>query len=250
MKRPIIGITPEAINPPSNFYGPGFFSGISYSKAIEEAGGAPVVLPLTNNVAVLDQFLARCDGILLSGGGDMGPNYYHPPLTEAEKELLVSVNNVRDEMELYLLQKLIDMDLPVLGVCRGIQVMNIAFGGTLIPDITLRNQDALQHQSTKPEALSHGVHWNQTGKLTQLLGAGFEKVNSGHHQAIDQVADNFITVATSPDGIVEAIELPSARFFCGVQFHPERLLQAAPRFLRFFELLVQATNKTKLQSSY
>ena len=230
--KPVLAISPEAVTLKSRVDGRGAFCGVSYSQAIELAGGVPSILPLTRNRHVLDHFLKRTDGLLLTGGGDVNPARYGARLSAADRATLSGVDDVRDEMETYLLRTAARSDLPVLGICRGIQIMNVAFGGTLIPDL-------IGHRNSKPDVLAHRIEWTADGKLRRAL-AGCDRVNSSHHQAADRTAEGFEVVARAPDGVIEAMEKRGARFFCAVQCHPERLVQVAPRFLRLFKALVAA----------
>lgn len=218
MNRPLIGITPEAVTLP-RADGRGGFAGTSCTQAIERAGGVPVALPLTRNRHTLDRFLSLCHGFVLSGGGDPSEasGAYGRKLTVAEQRTLSSVDTVRDEMELYLTRRIVTADLPVLGICRGIQILNVALGGTLLTDIP-------NHRG-----VTHRIKW------TQHLG-GCQQVNSTHHQALGRVAPALQVVAQAGDGVVEAVTLPGARFCVGVQFHPERLARGG----RLFRTLVAA----------
>jgi putative glutamine amidotransferase len=240
--KPVIAITPEAVDI-GRFDGRGAFCSFWYTQAIEAAGGVPVILPLTRDSGLLEHFLRTCDGLLLTGGGDVSEKFYSRRLTDAERATIRGTDELRDEMEIYLVREALDADLPMLGICRGMQVMNVAADGTLVPDIKLRKPDALLHRHAQPDAFAHTVEWEAGRRLAGILGSGCESVNSTHHQALDRIAPGFDVVARAPDGIVEAIENPAARFACGVEFHPERLLRVAPQFLRLFEALVEAARK-------
>jgi putative glutamine amidotransferase len=135
-------------------------------------------------------------------------------------------------MEIYVLRQLAGRDQPVFGICRGIQVMNVAFGGTLLPHID-------GHRNPKPDAFAHKIEWTKSGRLHRAM-EGFDRVNTSHHQAVDRVARGFDVVARAPDGIVEAMEKPDAHFCCAVQFHPERLVKKAPEFVKLFRDFVRA----------
>jgi putative glutamine amidotransferase len=234
--KPVIAITPEAIKL-SRANGRGAFCGVSYSQAIEKAGGVPLVLPLTREPKAIERFLTLCDGFLLTGGGDMAEasGAYGRKLTGRERQTLSGVDAERDELELCLARRLVEDDIPVLGICRGIQVMNVALGGTLLADIP-------NHRHAKFPALMHQVKWTRDGRLPRLLG-DCRRANSTHHQAVGRVAAALQVVARAEDGMIEAVELPGARFCVGVQFHPERLLQVAPQFLRLFEAFVKEARR-------
>jgi putative glutamine amidotransferase len=169
-------------------------------------------------------------------------------LTDAERATLSGVDQVRDEMEIHLVREALDARVPVFGICRGIQMMNLAMGGTLIPDIPTRLPKALAHANSNPEAFAHELQWERTSRLWDMLGHGCKSVNSHHHQAVDRVAPGFEVAARAPDGVVEAIESVGAGFAVGVQFHPERLLRMGPQFLRLFEVFIEASGRRQQET--
>ncbi len=230
--KPVIAITPEAITLPTRIDARGSFCGVSYSEAIELAGGMPLIVPLTRDQRVLDHFLDACDGWLLTGGGDVCARFYAPHMSAPLKKRIDGADEVRDEMEIYVSRRLADRDQPMFGICRGIQVMNVALGGTLIPHLD-------GHRHPKPDAFAHKIEWTKNGRLKSAMG-GFDRVNTSHHQAVDRVARGLEVVARAPDGIIEAMERPGARFCCAVQFHPERLVKKSPQFLRLFSEFVKS----------
>src|SRR5271169_5330288 len=155
--KPVIAITPEAITLGSRTDGRGSFCGVSYSQAIEKAGGVPLIVPLTRDRAVLDHYLDTCDGWLLTGGGDVGAKFYAPRMSATLKEKIDGADEVRDEMEIYVSRQLAARDQPVFGICRGIQVMNVALGGTLIPHLG-------GHRHPRPDAFAHKIEWTKSGR--------------------------------------------------------------------------------------
>jgi putative glutamine amidotransferase len=230
--NPLIAITPEAITLPTRIDGRGSFCGVSYSEAIQLAGGVPLIVPLTRDRRVLDHYLDTCAGWLLTGGGDVCAKFYAPHMSATLKKKIDGADEVRDEMEIYVSRRLAERDQPVFGICRGIQVMNVALGGTLIPHLD-------GHRHPKPDAFAHNIEWTKNGKLKSAMGA-FDRVNTSHHQAVDRVARGLEVVARAPDGIIEAMEKPGARFCCAVQFHPERLVKKSPQFLGLFREFVKS----------
>lgn len=232
--RPVIAVTPEAIRLPARIDGRGAFCGVSYSRAIELGGGIPVVLPVTEERRVLDYFLTHCDGLLLTGGGDVSFKFYRP----RRRAKISGVDEVRDAMEIYLTRAALRQGWPVLGICRGIQVMNVALGGTLIADLS-------GHRNPRPEALCQVISWECDSAMGRLLAG--ERVNTSHHQALDRVAPELRVVARAGDGVIEAVEHRSARCCWGVQFHPERLVKVAPRFVRLFRAWVSSCSRRALR---
>src|SRR3954447_16577595 len=208
---------------------------LSYTQAVQEAGGLAVVVPAHGYVDDTAALLDRLDGLLFSGGPDLDPAVYgqnpHPQLGP-------DVDRVSDEYELALLRGAAERDLPVLGICRGMQALNVSRGGTLhqhLPDIT-----ALDHlQDHEPFVPAHPVVVSPGSLLHRLTDAADLPVNSFHHQATDAIGAGLDVCAVAPDGTVEALWDPTARFCLGVQWHAE-LLTHDPRHAALLDGLVDA----------
>ena len=235
--RPLIGVTTSELRPS----GAGTLRrhgepphaemalGMTYLRAIEAAGGMPVVLPpLGDPVTYVD----RLDGICLSGGPDLDPDAYgaadrHPELGPTEPDL--------DSFELELARAADERGLPLLGICRGAQALNVARGGTL-------HQHLPGHRQTEPAtATTHTVHIESETRLAALLGTEVLRVNSFHHQAVELLGDGLRAVAHAADGTIEGVEAPGQRFVLGVQWHVEGLV-AQPRHRVLFDALVAAAD--------
>lgn len=205
-----------------------------YIESLARAGAGMRWVELSDPEQAVQDALT-CDGLLLPGGGDMDPKFYGQERIPACGE----PNLLRDAAEPLLLRAFLAADKPVLGICRGIQVMNAVLGGDLYQDI-------------KPfEQLPHNDHWAKVHTVTvrrgtllsRILGQDTVLVNSQHHQAVDRVVPGFTLAALSEDGIVEAIEKPDARFCLGVQWHPEWLSDADPAMQGLFDAFVNASSK-------
>lgn len=238
-KRPLIGITAyDYIMPKNNSR-----YDVSYGQnaaVVEQAGGLPVLIPSHCSPETLRAIYERLDGVLLPGGGDIDPRHYQQ---EAQGDVLKAVNPARDAMELALAQWAVEDDLPLLGICRGIQVMNVALGGTLVQDIPSQLRTDLQHDlNTKEHPRStrlHPVTITGESRIGAILGRGDVEVNSLHHQAIDKLAPGAVATSYSPDGIVESLELPDKHFALAVQWHPEDL-QDDERMRKLYQEFVDA----------
>ena len=206
----------------------------TYIKAIESAGGIPVVLPSYEDMSLMKDVVDRLDGVLLSGGDDVDPAHFNM----RPNAHLGTVTPRRDAAELAIARYVIEETRkPLLGICRGIQVMNVAMGGSLHIDLPTEGKLAHSLGMYPRGALSHGIEVAAGTHLAGIMGAGERGVNSFHHQAAKELADGFVISARSiPDDVVEAIELPGERFVVGVQWHPEELTareEAAELFRRF-----------------
>ena len=208
-----------------------------YVESIRRAGGEPRVLSVDQPPS-----LSGLDGVLLTGGGDLDPVHYHEPRHPKTQ----APDSARDAFELELARLALANDAPMLAVCRGLQVVNVAAGGTLIQDIASEVNQALGHQIDAPlYAIAHEV-WVARGSVLsgvmqeQLADGEVLQVNSRHHQAIRDTAPGFDVCATAPDGIIEAIERRNSRFCVGVQWHPENFWRTG-EFRPLFEEFVKAS---------
>lgn len=206
----------------------------TYARAIAEAGGVPVCLTPFCRPEHLGDILALADGLLFSGGADVDPVWFgEQPLGS-----LGPVDPVRDEFEMALAHRAIEAGRPVLGICRGIQVLNVAAGGTLYQDLKSQVAGALKHWQEGPRwHASHSVYVKEGSLLGSVMGAGEHRVNSFHHQAVQQPGSGFRVCATAGDAVVEAIEHAGGGFLVGVQWHPEDMFgrdAAATALLRQF----------------
>ncbi len=238
-QRPLIGIT-ASIDHRSPAYGETYLLTRKYAEGVLQAGGVPVIVPHNLDEESLRALLDRLDGVLLSGGGDIDPALFdeapHPATSEVEPD--------RDRVELTLTRWIVDEEKPFLAICRGIQVLNVALGGSLVQDIPSQVPDALQHsfdRKTTPRSyLAHPVKIDPGSRLARVMQLEMAQTNSWHHQSIKQVADRLQVTAVAPDGVIEAVEVSGQRFAIGVQWHPEWQFEERPEQRRLFEELVRA----------
>jgi len=193
----------------------------AYARAVGAVGGLPVFLTPGLPDTTLRDLFERLDGLLFPGGGDLDPSTYGMTTTA----WLMGIDGERDHLELTLARWALQDGMPVLGICRGQQLLNVAAGGTLIPHIPSLRPDALPHSDPNraPEALAHSVTVQPDSYLAKVGTPPSLEVNSSHHQAVDRVASGWRISAIAPDGIIEAIEAPGHPFALAVQWHPERL---------------------------
>ncbi len=239
-RRPVIGI-------PCSMYGDAWYTPatgvtVSYVRAVEAAGGVPLLIPLTRNPETIDAHYQRCNGLLLAGGEDVGPERYghtaHPKLGKPDP--------LRDELEIELTRRAAADGKPILGICRGIQLLNVALGGTLYQDIPAEYTGALNHEeSTQQRNMSHLAHPIAIEPDSWLAGAldtTDSVVNTLHHQALRDVAPLLRVIARAADGLIEGVEGCGPAFMLGVQCHPEELWERVdPRWARVFAGFVAAT---------
>jgi putative glutamine amidotransferase len=236
----IIGILASILTVEDGLHSGGerFFSNDDYIKAVVSAGGTPVILPPLAETDKIERQLAAVDGLLAPGGGDLDPCYYG----EEPLPALGTVYPERDEYELYIIKLACQLGKPILGICRGAQVINVAFGGSLHQDI---GDGLLQHyQNTKKYGLGHTVEILKGSLLQAILGVGLIRTNSYHHQAVKVVAPGFVVCARSCDGLIEGIE-NREKGILAVQWHPEMLAPRQPIMQKLFDWLVEWSKVTR-----
>ena len=233
---PLIGLTLDSEDPGGYSNQPWYALRQNYFTSLRRAGGLPVALPHEpDDVA---SYLDRLDGIVVTGGAfDVDPALFGAD----ERHETVVLKARRTEFELALCRAAHDRDLPVLGICGGQQLMNVAFGGSLIQHIPAAKPNALAHEQPNPrDEPGHSVDVAPGTLLRQIVGVDAMPVNSAHHQAVDAVAPGLIVDAVAPDGVIEGIEDPGQRFCLGVQWHPEYTISEGDS--RIFDAFVAATS--------
>jgi putative glutamine amidotransferase len=208
-------------------------SPVTYAKAIELAGGLPILFPYKTDTALVGEYVDLVDGILFSGGNDLNPELYgeswHPKTDKIDPD--------RQRFEMALLAEVERRRMPVLGVCLGSQVMNVYRGGSLnqfLPDVA----GTLEHRKVGPDLKRHAVQLDATSQIGQAVGKGEISVNTYHKQSVNRLGRGLRVIATAPDGVIEGFEDPSFPLFAAVQWHPERLTSEAEH-LAPFKLLVE-----------
>ncbi len=243
MNTPLIGITAYPYIMP----GHGWDYDICYranALAVERAGGLPVLIPAALKPETLRALFDRVDAVLLPGGGDVNPDRYH----EAPHPTIGGVNDIRDTAETLFTQWSVEDKRPILGICRGMQIMNVALGGSLIQDIPSEVTTTLVHDvedGIPRSTIMHEVAITDDSHLAQILGTSLVQVNSLHHQAVDMPSSLVRITAKAPDGVPEAMEIPNHPFAMAVQWHPEDMLNGGDgRMQRLFDAFVQAVRES------
>jgi putative glutamine amidotransferase len=215
----------------------------AYTDAVLRAGGLPVLLPCSSDASVVDAYLDRVSAVVVTGGAfDVPPEAYG----ETAREGLGPLKPSRTAFETLVLHAALRRKVPVLGICGGMQLLNVVLGGTLYQDLHRELPGAREHEQRHDRGQpSHPVEVREGSVLADVLGRGQLMVNSTHHQAVSRVAATVKVSASSPDGVVEAIECTDHPFALGVQWHPELLLQAMPLQLGLYRALVQKARETR-----
>ena len=237
-RKPVIGITPT---PTEDTQSHGTFTryaiATNYTDAIEAAGGVPLIIPpQTGNV---EEILSVVDGLVLSGGADIDPNQYGD---DTVHEKTYGIHPGRDALELALAREAVARDIPTLCICRGIQILNVALGGTLIQDIPDQYSTDIEHRQQEAgipkEEPGHTVSVTPGSLLERTYDADTIEVNSFHHQALKDVAPGLSVDGVAPDEIVESVSKSDTQWILGVQWHPEMMFREHPEHLKPFRSLV------------
>lgn len=241
LERPIIGITTYGRDERGRYTLPA-----EYVAAVERAGGVPVLIPPLPALAA--RYLELVDGFVLAGGGDLDPAHYGG----SAHETLYSVDAQRDALELELARRIVERRRPALAICRGLQVVNVALGGSLIEHLPAVVGEQVLHralpegsgpQPLAPAATPHPVRVKAGSRLAAVAGVTEFAPMSWHHQAVRTLAPGLEAVATAPDGTIEAVELAAHPWLLAVQWHPELTAQHEPAQQRLFDALIEATRR-------
>jgi putative glutamine amidotransferase len=228
IRRPLIGITSNYEYEKESLY-----INKGYCDAINKIGGLAVIIPFSDDIDFLENICSECDGFLISGGPDVEPKHY------GEENLPINggISPLRDFVELFFVKKALENNKPVFGICRGVQVINVALGGTLYQDIhmQIKDRELIKHRQEAPKWYpTHEIIIEKGSRVWKSLQSERIGVNSFHHQAIKTLAPGMVVTSRAPDGIIESIEHSQLRYAVGVQWHPEIMWQKNSIFLRLF----------------
>ena len=244
--KPLIGVTPDFNAGDRKEWGgrePTYFLRGRYIRAIEDLGGIPIILPLVADLGARRRLLTHIDGLMLTGSGpDLPPELYG----ERQQYKFRVMSQRRATFELEMAQLARAANLPLLGICGGMQALNVAFGGSLYQDIDSQRPHPLRHRQTaQATQLSHAVKIAPNSVLRRIVRTATMRVNSSHHQSVKDVAPSLQASALAPDGIIEAIESTAQRFLLGIQWHPEFLFDRHDRHRRLFEAFLDAARRRR-----
>lgn len=242
MNKPIIGISTSVLVDEGGGF-PGYeriYVNKDYVSSVISAGAVPLMIPMDATEENLRQTLELVDGMIFSGGHDIAPIRYG----EEPHQKLQDICPERDEFDFLLYRLAKEHSLPILGICRGFQLMNVSEGGKLYQDLSLKNTESLKHsQGHGPSVPTHTVKVESGSKFYKILGKEEIRVNSFHHQAVKSTSENVAISGKALDNVVEAIELKNYPFGLGVQFHPEMLQAKEEDMKKIFAALVSAAKE-------
>jgi putative glutamine amidotransferase len=247
-KSPLILVSPSIEKRGVEFHDLSISLSLKYEQCILDAGGIPIITPITENRSILTEIVRRVDGVMLTGGDDINPDLYIDHLPKAIRRTVSQTpdDGTRDWVELVLIDEVFSQHKPLLAICRGHQMINIALGGDLVTDIQQQVPGAINHQRLdKASKIVHEVSLTRGSLLSKIAGKQKLSVNSSHHQAVIKAAEPLMATALSKDGLIEAMELkPEAShmlpYFLSVQFHPERLAGKHAEHQAIFQSFIKA----------
>lgn len=232
MANPLIGITCGEDYAMDNY-----FLRHYYVKVVEAAGGVPILLPPVSRNFARETYLSTIDALILSGGVDVDPVFFGEEPIKGMGE----ITPIRDQFEITFIKEFYNQKKPILAICRGVQVLNIALGGTIYQDINSQLENCLKHSQQAPKwYATHDVNLVTGTKLSKISSQKEWRVNSFHHQAVRQPAPGFVVSARAKDGIIEAIESRTHKFALGVQWHPECTWENDTGSFLLFKALIAA----------
>jgi putative glutamine amidotransferase len=241
--RPIVGLTTYRKNS-RDTNRPLFGLMRAYSEAVKAGGGIPLLIPLGLSDEDLLTVVERVDGLVLPGGGDIEPTFYRGNQHHALRD----IDRDRDRVEIFVAQQAIRLEKPLLAICRGHQVLNVALGGSMWEDLASQRPNSINHDyfDNGPRTdLPHTVELKSGSRLAKILGRETTPVNSLHHQGVRDIAPDLVVSAVAPDGLVEGLEVAGHPFAVAVQWHPENLVGNDPAMLALFEALAAACQNGK-----
>ncbi len=252
-KAPFILVSPSTQRKGVEFSDASISLSNRYAQAVIQAGGIPIIIPCIDSKDLVEEYVRRSDGVLLTGGDDIQPRIYFPKLSDKLAKTVGSIEPERDVLELMMVDEVFRQQKPLLAICRGHQLLNVALGGDLIVDIPTQIPRAIDHRCMNRKGDKvHEVTLTPDSLLAKITGERILGVNSTHHQSVGRVAKALQVTAKSSDGIVEAMELKNPGllpYLLAVQFHPERLVDRYKEFLQIFRSFVcscVSTGKRKI----
>lgn len=242
VKKPFIGVSTHYDPGPSYKPDPVYAGWEPDILSIARAGGIPVLYSPVLDKKDLESLLEHLDGLVISGGNDVNPEFYHGEMSP----LIHPIQREQDVAEVTLAQMAVEWKKPLLAICRGAQILNVSRGGTLYGDLPTQYEGVIKHrplEGEKPDASAHTIRFEKNSKLEKIFGTDQVTGNSFHHQAVRDVGEGLVVTAHAPDGVVEAVELPDHPFCIGVQWHPEIVDGNQKGMEKIFEAFVKAASK-------
>lgn len=244
MSKPIIGISGSVMMDAAGIF-PGYhrsYVNEDYVLSVVKNGGIPFIVPMIDDEKSVKEQVAQLDALILSGGYDVTPTYYG----EEPKMKLEETYEPRDIYEYRLIKYAKEKNIPILGICRGVQILNVYHGGSLHQDLSYFSNETLKHfQGKHPDQVTHHVMVDKDSQLFEILQEEKVAVNSFHHQILNEIAPSFKVTAKAPDGVVEAIEYTGDQFILGVQWHPEMLHGKNLEMNALFKTLIEKAGKLR-----